>query len=75
MTHEFQTPESKTRPIVYVRPVDVADLPEDVRAQAGDLTRIYAIGDEEGKQLALVADRRMAFDVARQNDMVPVSVH
>lgn len=63
------------RPIVYVRAVDVAELAEEVRAQAMGRERIYALHDATGERLALVADRRLAFVLARQNDMAPVSVH
>ncbi len=61
--------------IVYVKEVDVADLPEEVRAEAGGREHLYAVHDSEGQQLALVADRRMAFVLARQNDLAPVAVH
>lgn len=61
--------------IVYVRPVAVADLPEEVRQQAMGLDTIYAVHDASGERLALVKDRKLAFIVARQNDMAPVSVH
>jgi len=37
--------------------------------------QLYAVHDAEGEQLALVADRRMAFVLARQNDLSPVTVH
>lgn len=65
------------RPIVYVRKVRVDDLPQEIRAQASGagLKELYAIGNEAGEQLALVKDRKLAFVVARQNDMTPVSVH
>lgn len=65
------------RPIVYVRKVKVADLPDAVRHELNGkgLAEIYAIGSENGEQLALVRDRKLAFVVARQNDMKPVSVH
>ncbi|WP_340243391.1 DUF1150 family protein [Roseobacter sp. HKCCA2468] len=69
-------PKSKSeRPIVYIRSVDVASLPSEIRAQAGAREQLYAIGTEEGTQLALVKDRALAFVVARQNDLTPVSVH
>ena len=62
--------------IVYVRPVKVADLPEEVRDQVqGGLETLYAVHDSDGQQLALVGDRRMAFVLARQNDLAPVAVH
>jgi len=59
----------------YVKTVDVADLPEEVQKGAKGRTHLYALHDAEGEQLALVADRRMAFVLARQNDYVPVPVH
>lgn len=61
--------------IVYVKAVDVATLPQDVRAEAGELQQLYAVHTADGEQLALVADRRMAFALARQNDYAPVAVH
>lgn len=63
------------RRIVYVKAVDVADLPDEVRAEAGSRNHLYAVHDAEGQQLALVADRRLAFALARQNDFAPVTVH
>ena len=63
------------RPIVYVRPVRVADLPEDMREQAMGSTTLYALHSAEGERLALVRDRRLAFILARQNNMNPVAVH
>ena len=61
--------------IVYVREVAVRDLPDDLREQAGDLDVIYSVHAANGQQLALVANRAMAFDLARQHDVTPVSVH
>ncbi len=61
--------------IVYVKTVEVADLPRDLRDQAGDLDQLYAVHDSDGQQLALVADRKLAFVLARQHDLSPVAVH
>ncbi len=61
--------------IVYVKTIDVTDLPKDVREQVDGLDHLYAVHDAEGQQLALVADRRLAFQLARQNDYAPVPVH
>ena len=61
--------------VVYVKSVDVSELPEDVREAAGDREQLFAVHDSEGQQLAVVADRDMAFVLARQNDMQPVTVH
>lgn len=74
MFQKFTTLEIDER-IVYVKAVDVADLPESVQEEAGELEQIYAVHDAEGQQLALVADRKSAFMLARENDFAPVAVH
>lgn len=61
--------------VVYVKSVAVSDLPQDVREAAGDREQLFAVHDSDGQQLALVADRSMAFILARKNDMQPVTVH
>lgn len=61
--------------MAYIKTVDVADLPEEVQKGAKGRTQLYAVHDSEGEQLALVADRHMAFVLARQNDYAPVPVH
>lgn len=63
------------RAIVYVRPVLVADLPIDLQAQAEGFETLYAVHRPNGERVALVADRKLAFALARQHDMAPVSVH
>jgi len=61
--------------IVYVKPVAVSDLPQDVQEQAGELDQLFAVHNSDGDQLALVADRRMAFALARHHDMRPLTLH
>ena len=61
--------------IVYVRPVAVSELPDDIQAQAEGLTNLYAVHNADGERIALVRDRRLAFVLARQNDLAPVNVH
>lgn len=61
--------------IVYVRPVDVAELPKDVQAQVEGVDVLYAVHRADGARLALVNNRDMAFVLARQNDLAPVTVH
>lgn len=63
--------------LVYVRRVDVEDLPQAVQDEAreGGLDELYALHRADGEQVALVGDRRLAFSLARENDLHPVSVH
>ncbi len=64
-----------TDPTVYIRVVKVADLPEDVQRKAPGIAELYAVHDAKGERIALVGDRNMAFVLARQHDMEPVSAH
>lgn len=75
MNTPFEFGHEAENRIVYVRAVDVADLPEDVREVAGSRDQIYAVHAPNGERLALVRDRDMAFVLARQNDFAPVTVH
>ncbi len=75
MDERYEIADENVGNIVYIRSVSVLDLPDEVREQAGDLTELYAVHNTEGERLALVRDRDLAFVVARQNDMAPVSVH
>jgi len=73
MTSDFDT--ATAQPVVYVRAVPVETLPDGLREQALGATTIYAVHDEDGERLALVRDRGLAFMLARQNELTPVSVH
>ena len=61
--------------IVYVRPIDVGDLPKDVQAQVQGAEKLYAVHRTDGEPVAVVSDRLTAFELARDNDLLPVSVH
>ncbi len=61
--------------IVYIRPVAVAGLPQDLRDQIGEVETVYAVHRPDGEQLALVLDRKLAFALAREHDLAPVNVH
>ncbi len=75
MDAEFSITKEMQDAIVYVRPVMVSDLPEDVREQAQGLEMIYAVHNDKGERLALVQNKTMAFVLARQNNLTPVGVH
>jgi hypothetical protein len=61
--------------IVYVRPVKIEDLPQELREKVGRVETLYAVHNTEGERLALVNNRRLAFVLARQHDLSPVTVH
>ncbi|ARO14085.1 hypothetical protein BVG79_00733 [Ketogulonicigenium robustum] len=62
--------------VVYVKPVDVSTLPADVQERIGeDMATVFSIHDAMGEQLALVANRDLAFRIARQYERTPVGVN
>ncbi len=74
MDHKIEL-EQTGNPIVLVRAVNTADLPEPMREKVGELDEVYAIMDEKGSYVALARDRDLAFDLAYQNELTPHSVH
>ncbi len=77
MTRGWSDLKSRSEGLMYVRKVDMDELPEAVleEAREGGLDQLYALHRADGEQVALVGDRGMAFNLARQNDLQPVSVH
>ena len=67
--------ETQADRLVYVRSVQVDELPEEAQEHMDGLKQIYAVHSPDGERLALVREREMAFVLARQNDFVPVTVH
>lgn len=61
--------------MVYIKPVAVSDLPDDVQSQLPALDEIYALHGPDGERLALVADRAQAVALARDNDLSVLTLH
>ena len=75
MDTKFDFGETEEDNTVYIREVATQSLPQEIQEQVPGLDRMYAVHDTEGERLALVRDRSMAFMLARQNELTPVSVH
>jgi hypothetical protein len=61
--------------VVYLKPVDVADLPLEVQEQAGDLDMLYAVHNAEGNQIALITNMRLARELASEYQVSLHNVH
>jgi hypothetical protein len=61
--------------LVYVRKIATIGLSEELQEEIGPLDCVYSVHRPDGEQIALVADRKMAFALALQHDLAPVSVH
>ena len=75
MNTSFEFSEEMENGIVYVREVAVEDLPEEVQERAEGAKTLFAVHNAQGEPLALAANRRDAFFMARENNFAPVSVH
>ena len=60
---------------VYIRQVETRTLPQEIQQQLPGIGTMYAVHDTDGERLALVKERPLAFMLARQNELTPVSVH
>ncbi len=70
-----QASEIRGPKTVYVRAVDKATLPEELKDATADIPAPYSVHAPNGDRLAIVRDRQLAFILARQNDLTPVYVH
>ncbi|MCC5969516.1 MAG: DUF1150 family protein [Pararhodobacter sp.] len=61
--------------IAYIREVPVDALPDEIRTRLEGAQQIYGIHTEADGCIALTRDRKLAFVLARQNDLAPVSAH
>lgn len=75
MNEKFDFGPENAGNVVYIRRVAIDTLPAEVRRQVPDAEALYAVHGIDGERLALVRDRSMAFLLARQNELTPVSVH
>lgn len=78
MNEKFDFSPETSGNTVYIRRVALDTLPDEVRRQVPDVDALYAVhgvDGVDGERLALVKDRDLAFILARQNELTPVSVH
>lgn len=75
MDRKFDFSQDDSHNTVYIRRVATSTLPHEIREQIPGVDSMYAVHDAAGERLALVKDRSIAFMLARQNELSPVSVH
>lgn len=60
--------------IVYVRAMRADEIPDDLPEDA-ETDALYSIHDESGLRVGIAPGRDVAFNAARQHELMPVSVH
>ena len=64
-----------TDDLVYIKTVEVTELPLDLQRQVGSDKTLYAVHKADGERVAVVENRALAYSLARDNDLTPMTVH
>jgi len=64
-----------TDDLVYIKTVAVTELPLDLQRQVGPDKTLYAVHKADGERVAVVENRALAFSLARDNDLTPMTLH
>ncbi len=61
--------------LVYIRKINASEFPDAIREEADVPDHLFAIHMDDGEQIAFLLERDAAFHMARENEMIPHSVH
>lgn len=64
-----------TDDLVYIKTVAVTELPLDLQRQIGPDKTLYAVHKADGERVAVVENRALAYSLARDNDLTPMTLH
>ena len=64
-----------TDDLVYIKTVAVTELPLDLQRQVGPDKTLYAVHKADGERVAVVENRALAYNLARDNDLTPMTLH
>ena len=64
-----------TGDLVYIKTVAVTELPLDLQRQVGPDKTVYAVHKADGERVAVVENRALAYSLARDNDLTPMTLH
>ena len=64
-----------TDDLVYIKTVAVTELPLDLQRQVGPDKTLYAVHNADGERVAVVENRALAYSLARDNDLTPMTLH
>ena len=64
-----------TDDLVYIKTVAVTELPLDLQRQVEPDKTLYAVHKADGERVAVVENRALAYSLARDNDLTPMTLH
>ena len=75
MHREYDFSHFDTDDLVYIKTVEVTELPLDLQRQVGSDKTLYAVHKADGERVAVVENRALAYSLARDNDLTPMTLH
>lgn len=74
MTHLYEQMGLPSN-VVYIRAISRAELPREVLENVDETVPLFAVFAEDGQQIALVENQKVAFDLAQEHKFSLHSVH
>ena len=75
MQSKYEFSYYDTDDLVYVRTVTTTELPLELQRHVGLEKTLYAVHKSDGERVAVVENRALAFVLARENNLTPVTAH
>jgi hypothetical protein len=75
MHRKYDFSHFDTDDLVYIKTVAVTELPLDLQRQVGPDKTLYAVHKADGERVAVVENRALAYSLARDNDLTPMTLH
>lgn len=75
MNSKYDFSHFDTDDLVYIKTVAVTELPLDLQRQVGPDKTLYAVHKADGERVAVVENRALAYSLARDNDLTPMTLH
>ena len=75
MQSKYDFSHYDTDGLVYIKTVEVSDLPLNLQQEVEPGKRLYSLHRPDGERMAIVQDRKLAFMLAREHDLTPLTVH
>ena len=75
MHSKYDFSQFDTHDLVYIKTVEVTELPLDLQRQVGSDKTLYAVHKADGERVAVVENRALAYSLARDNDLTPMALH
>ena len=75
MQSKYSFSHYDTDGLVYIKTVEASDLPINLQQKVEPGKTLYSLHRSDGERMAIVGDRKLAYMLAREHDLTPLTVH